>query len=217
MPDALHMGAAEGQAGETRSRVGVSARLLGAWVEGMLWVAGLSIAFVLLAGVLEAKSAARASASFVSQGVGENPLPPGTPVQHGDGAVIGRLEIPQVGLSVPVLENYDPATLKRGVGHIPGTAMPGGLGNLGLAGHRDTFLRPLRNVKRGMEVDVFTAAGKYRYQVDSFDIVLPEQTDVLDIRGTPELTLITCYPFDFVGAAPKRFIVHAHLLSLDPA
>ncbi len=146
----------------------------------------------------------------------ENPLPRGTPVVHGDGAVIGRLEIPKLGLFVPVLENFDPDTLKRGVGHIPGTAMPGGLGNLGLAGHRDTYFRPLRNVRPGMEIDVVTAEGKYRYQIDSTEIVTPEQVDVLDIRSVPELTLITCYPFEFIGAAPKRFIVHAHLLSLEP-
>ncbi len=146
----------------------------------------------------------------------DNPLPPGTPVVRGDGAVIGRLEIPRLALSVPVLENFDPATLKRGVGHIPGTAMPGGLGNLGLAGHRDTYFRPLRNVQAGMEIDVVTSEGKYRYQADSTEIVTPEQVDVLDIRAVPELTLITCYPFDYIGAAPKRFIVRAHLLSLEP-
>ena len=67
-----------------------------------------------------------------------------------------------------------------------------------------------------MEIDVVTAGGKYRYQIDTTEIVTPEQVDVLDIRSVPELTLITCYPFDYIGAAPKRFIVHAHLLSLEP-
>ena len=131
-------------------------------------------------------------------------------------AVIGRLEIAKIGLTVPVLENYDPESLKRGVGHIPGTASIGGLGNVGLAGHRDTFLSPLRNIRLGMEADVVTSEGKFRYMVDSTEIVTPDQVEVLDIHNRPELTLVTCYPFRFIGAAPKRFIVHAHLLSLDP-
>ena len=141
---------------------------------------------------------------------------PNAPVVHGDGAVIGRVEIPAVGLKVPMLENYDPDSLKRGVGHIPGTALPGGLGNLGLAGHRDTFFRPLRNIRVGMLIDVVTAEGKFAYKIESTEIVNPDEVRVLDIRNTPELTLVTCYPFNFIGAAPRRFIVHARLLSLDP-
>ena len=185
-------------------------------LEAALWVAGLAIAAVVLTGVLQARAAMRSAARI---GVAEaqpaqqpgtqedrtqdNPLPAGTPVVHGAGAVIGRLEIKQISLSVPVLENYDPDSLKRGVGHIPGTATPGGLGNLGLAGHRDTFLRAVRNIKAGMEADVVTAEGRYRYQVDTFEIVTPDQVDVLDIRGRPEMTLITCYPFDYIGPATE--------------
>lgn len=131
------------------------------------------------------------------------------------GAVIGRLEIAQLGLSVPVLEDYDPATLVRGVGHVRGTAVPGGLGNLVLAGHRDTFFRPLRGIHRGMAIEVADAGGRWRYNVDSTEIVSPDQVRVLDVGSRPELTLITCYPFDFIGAAPMRFIVHAHLVSAD--
>ena len=199
-------------------------------LEVFLWVAGIAIASVLLTGVLQARAAMRvarrigeqqvqAAAPEPTQGqrASDNPLPAGTPIVHGAGAVIGRLEIPQISLSVPILENYDPDSLKRGVGRIPGTATPGGLGNLGLAGHRDTFLRAVRHIKAGMEADVVTSEGRYRYQVDTFEIVTPDQVEVLDIRGRPEMTLITCYPFDYIGPAPKRFIVHAHLLSLDPS
>ncbi len=128
---------------------------------------------------------------------------------------MGRLEIKEIGLSVPVLQSYDPATLKRGVGHVPGTAVPGGLGNMVLAGHRDTYFRPLREARAGMEIEVVTQGGRYRYSIDSMEVVTPEQVEVLDIGSRPEMTLITCYPFDYVGAAPKRFIVHAHLLSVD--
>ncbi len=94
--------------------------------------------------------------------------------------------------------------------------MLGGLGTTALAGHRDTFLRPLRHVALKMEIRAVSGAGSYRYIVDSTEIVNPEQVHVLDIQDRPELVLITCYPFEYVGAAPQRFIVHAHLVSADP-
>jgi sortase A len=130
--------------------------------------------------------------------------------------VIGRLEIPQIALSVPVMADYDPNSLLRGIGHIQGTAMPGGLGTMGLAGHRDTYFRALQRVALKMDIRVADETGTYHYQVDSTEVVTPEQVEVLEIRQRPELTLITCYPFYYVGAAPKRFIVHAHLLSAAP-
>ncbi len=131
----------------------------------------------------------------------------------GDGKVIGRLEIPRLQLKVPILSNYDPDSLKRGVGHIPNTAFPGGLGTVGLAGHRDMFLRPLRNIEKGMDIRLVGESGTYHYAVDSTEIVKPTEVRVLDIGERPELTLITCYPFYYVGSAPMRFIVHAHLIS----
>jgi sortase A len=106
--------------------------------------------------------------------------------------------------------------LLRGAGHVPGTALPGGLGTVGIAGHRDTFFRPLRQIRPGMQIKVIGAAGAYRYRVDSTEIVDPEEVKVLDIASRPMLTLITCYPFNYIGAAPRRFIVHAHLLSVAP-
>ncbi len=129
---------------------------------------------------------------------------------------MGRLEIPGIGLAVPVMADFDPASLRRGVGHIQGTALPGGLGTLGLAGHRDTFFRPLAHIAKGMDIRVTDASGTYHYRVDGTEIVTPDQVQVLDIRNEPKLTLITCYPFDFIGQAPKRFIVHANLVSLEP-
>ena len=134
--------------------------------------------------------------------------------QNGD--VIGRLRIPALGIVVPVTVGVETSSLLRGVGHVEGSAWPGGLGTVGLAGHRDTYLRPLERVQPGMDIELIDASGTFHYSVDSFEIVMPEQVDVLSIRSRPELVLITCYPFHYVGAAPKRFIVHAHLLSLDP-
>jgi sortase A len=130
--------------------------------------------------------------------------------------VLGRLEIPRIGISVPILSDYEASSLLKGVGHVPGTAMPGGLGTIGLAGHRDTYFRPLRNIQTNMDIRVVNADGVYHYSVDSTEVVTPENVEVLDIRNRPELTLITCYPFYYVGAAPKRFIVHAHLVSALP-
>ena len=134
-----------------------------------------------------------------------------------DSVVIGRLEIPSLKLAVPILSDYDPSSLRRGVGHIRGTANAGGLGNFVLAGHRDTFLRPLRNIVAPMVINVVLKEGTYQYVTDGTEVVDPTNLEVLDIHDSPELTLITCYPFDFVGAAPHRFIVHAHLTSASPA
>lgn len=132
------------------------------------------------------------------------------------GQVLGRLQIPALGLSVPVVEDDSGTSLLRGVGHIRGTALPGGLGTVGLAGHRDTFLRPLQSIARQMEIQVSRGPDVYRYRVDSTEIVRPEEVRVLDTVQTPELVLITCYPFHYIGAAPMRFIVHAHLESVLP-
>jgi sortase A len=132
------------------------------------------------------------------------------------GSVIGRLEISALGLQVPIIEGFDPTALRAGVGHVVGTALPGGLGNMALAGHRDTFFRPLRGIRRGMRMSVSAGGDTYQYVVDSTSIVKPEDVSVLAIHDAPELTLITCYPFHYVGSAPNRFIVRAHLESASP-
>lgn len=131
-------------------------------------------------------------------------------------SVMGRLDIPSLSLSVAVLPDFGPASLLKGVGHIQGTALPGGLGTVGLAGHRDTFFRPLRRASTGMEIQLSDQISTYRYRIDSMEVVAPDRVDVLEITSRPELVLITCYPFDFIGAAPQRFIVHAHLISVAP-
>jgi sortase A len=131
-------------------------------------------------------------------------------------SVIGRLEIPRLNLAVMVREGADEGTLSRAVGHIPGTALPGNIGNVGLAGHRDTFFRALRNIRSDDTIEMQTTAGTYRYKVNSTRIVTPRDVSVLEASGGETLTLVTCYPFYYVGSAPKRFIVHASLLNKTP-
>jgi sortase A len=134
----------------------------------------------------------------------------------GPQSVIGRLEIPRLNLAVMVREGADESTLSRAVGHIPGTALPGNVGNVGLAGHRDTFFRALRNIRADDTIELETTAGTYRYVVKSTRIVTPRDVSVLQASGGETLTLVTCYPFYYVGSAPKRFIVHAALMHEAP-
>jgi LPXTG-site transpeptidase (sortase) family protein len=124
-------------------------------------------------------------------------------------APLAVLRIPRVGIEAPVLEGTDDATLNRGVGHIEDTAVPGGSGNIGLAGHRDGFFRALKDIAPGDELDVETVAGLTHYRVQRAWIVDPDDVSVLDPTPAPSVTLVTCYPFYFVGSAPQRFIVRA--------
>lgn len=126
-----------------------------------------------------------------------------------EGELVGRIEIPRLGISTIVLEGVDTRTLRRGVGHIPETAPPGADGNVGLAAHRDSFFRGLKDIRKNDIIRIKTLDGTYRYRVESTEIVDPEDTQVLANTGLPELTLVTCYPFYYVGSAPNRFIVHA--------
>lgn len=125
------------------------------------------------------------------------------------GDLIGRLEIPGVDIESFVAAGTEALTLRRGVGHVDGTALPGEPGNVGLAGHRDTVFRGLRNLQTSDRIFVRTAAGSFEYAVESLQTVMPDQVEVLDSSPYPTLTLVTCYPFDFIGPAPQRFIVRA--------
>lgn len=127
-----------------------------------------------------------------------------------DGDVLGRIDIPRLGVSVAVLQGTGSRILLLGAGHIAGTPLPGEPGNSGIAGHRDTFFRGLKDIRRNDEIQLQTATGLSRYEVDWVKVVEPTDTTVLD-PSTAEstLTLVTCYPFYFVGSAPKRFVVHA--------
>ena len=125
------------------------------------------------------------------------------------GEMVGRLVIPRLDLSVMVREGANESTLSRAVGHIPGTELPGQMGNVGLAGHRDTFFRPLAKIKKSDHINLQTDHGTFRYVVTGTQIVSPRDVAVLKASAGKTLTLVTCYPFYYVGSAPKRFIVHA--------
>lgn len=126
-----------------------------------------------------------------------------------DGGLIGRMEIPKLHLSAVVFQGTGNSVLNDGVGHLDGTALPGQPGNVVLAAHRDTFFRSLRNIQKGDVVTVTTESGVRTYKVDWTRIVEPTAVEMADPTPKPALTLITCYPFYYVGHAPKRFIVRA--------
>lgn len=123
--------------------------------------------------------------------------------------LLGRIEIPRIGLSAIVRAGDDAGTLKRAVGFISGTALPGSGGNTGLAAHRDTFFRPLERIKVDDRIRLVTPEATYEYRVDSLRVVEPTEVSVLESAGTEELTLVTCHPFRYIGPAPDRFIVKA--------
>jgi sortase A len=125
------------------------------------------------------------------------------------GETVGRIEIPRLGVSAIIKSGTDARTLQLAVGHIPGTAFPGDMGNVGLAAHRDTFFRRLRDIQPDDEIRLTTPDGAHTYRVARTDIVEPQDVWVLDPTEHPALTLVTCYPFNYVGSAPQRFIVRA--------
>ena len=134
------------------------------------------------------------------------PLP--APSTH-RGDVIGELDIPRLQVSVMVFEGDDAGILRRGAGHIPGTALLPGSGNIGIAAHRDTYFRPLRAIHANDVIDLKTPAGISRYAVTETRIVRPADVGVLSPAPGRDLTLVTCYPFYYVGRAPERFVIHA--------
>jgi sortase A len=139
---------------------------------------------------------------------------PGSQRDPEAGSPVGKLTIPSARISAIVLEGDDDSTLGIAAGHIPGTAFPGEAGNVGIAAHRDTFFRNLENVHGGDSVKLTTLNGVYEYRIVSTEVVDPDRTDVLKSSGRPTLTLVTCYPFHWIGPAPKRFIVRGHLVGV---
>jgi LPXTG-site transpeptidase (sortase) family protein len=141
-----------------------------------------------------------------------------------DPLLLGRLEIPSVQLTVMVREGVDTTSLRKAAGHLPSSALPGEPGNVVLLGHRDTFFRPLRGIAQGDPIRVKTRSGSFQYVVDSIQVVPPEQSLAFkEDMSAESMTLITCLPFDYVGPAPRRFVVRARMLSnmnsskLDPS
>jgi len=129
--------------------------------------------------------------------------------------VLGKLEIPRLGISLPILNNDDPNSLALSVGHIPGTSVIGSLGNAGIAGHRDTAFRPLRRIRMGDRIETHTGQDAV-YVVKTIRVVDPADTSLLRESTSPLLTLVTCYPFDYVGSAPYRFIIQAEMTASRP-
>jgi sortase A len=138
------------------------------------------------------------------------PLEPAPPLALG--AAVARIRIAALDVDAMAVEGIDLDTLRHAVGHFPGTALPGEHGNSSFAGHRDSFFWGLRDVTAGQRIDVETAGETFVYEVVETRVVAPTQVDVIDPRGGIDLTLVTCYPFDYVGPAPHRFVVHAQLV-----
>lgn len=136
-------------------------------------------------------------------------------LRSGSDPVTGRLEIPSVHISVMVAEGASPQVLRLAVGHVPGTALPGESGNVVLAAHRDTFFRRLGELKSGDVIRLALPGRQYVYSVRFADIVGPNETWVLEPSPSQSLTLVTCYPFYFVGPAPKRFVIRARRIDTE--
>ena len=186
------------------------------FAERLLWaVTALSIAVVLgslaFGRVGEAQAFARLEgelATVESSADGARPA---------DGAVLGSLEVQRLELRAAVFAGTAESTLLRGAGHVRGTALPGESGNVALAAHRDLHFRALRHVRPGDLVRLTSAAGRRVYAVEATRVVLPSETSVLADDGSDRLTLITCYPFGWIGNAPRRFVVTARRVAAGPA
>ena len=183
------------------------------WIQRFLYVAGFLILGYIGADWLNSRLRHAQGNRDLDRVLSHKPnYPPAIPAPEArgpGGGLIGKVEIPRLHLSAVVFEGTESSVLDHGVGHLDGSAMPGEVGNVVLAAHRDTFFRNLRDVQRGDVIKVSTESGLRTYEVASTEVVDPSQTDVVDATPDPTLTLITCYPFYYVGNARKRFIVRA--------
>lgn len=180
-------------------------------LEIVLWIAGITLITVYLGAQAWGQSAGQRSvASFVETHAAPDvaALPDAEPERATD-AVMAVLRIPGIALEVPVTYGTSETVLRRGAGLIEGTAAPGEHGNVGIAAHRDTFFRSLEGIAVGDRIDLHTPERNLSYRVTGLSIVEPSEVHVLDDTGEDVLTLVTCYPFYFVGNAPQRFIVRA--------
>jgi len=134
---------------------------------------------------------------------------PTEPRTLAEGDMIGEIQVPRLGLNVIVVQGDSVANLQRAVGHLSKSALPGEWGNVALAGHRDTFFHQLRDIRLGDEIRFKTAERSFEYKVESIEVVAPTDIGVLEPSTGHDLTLLTCFPFHYVGPAPKRFIVRA--------
>jgi len=183
------------------------------WSRRLLFIVGTLaityVGFTLLDARLYQASAKRSLESQIQLEKLPHEIQPKPAIKPGD--VLGRLDIPRLGLSVAVLQGTGSRMLRLGAGHIEGTPLPGEVGNSAIAGHRDTFFRGLKDIRKNDEIQFQTATGLSRYAVDWAKVVAPGDVSVLAPSTKSSLTLVTCYPFYFVGPAPKRFVVRAHM------
>ena len=186
--------------------------------RGLLLIVGVScLAFYGYTFLERVGSQAYAAWSF--EHAPKRPLPPPSeatpvpPLQHG--AIVGRISVPKLHLSAMVREGVDAKTLRLAVGHIPATPFPGQPGNVGVAGHRDTFFRHLGELKAGDRVRFSTGDGDFNYEVESLNVVEPQDVGVLAASREKVLTMVSCYPFYYVGDAPRRFIVRAKQIATE--
>jgi sortase A len=188
-------------------------RLLG-WVRGFLLIVGVAalsyVAYVLLHSRFYQQQANDALDQEIQAGGRSADSLTGRTVKEGD--VLGRISIPRIGITVAILQGTKSKTLQLGVGHIRGTPLPGEGGNVGIAGHRDTWFRNLKDIHTGDDIQIETVAGSSQYKVDWVQIVAPNDMGVLAPSAESAITLVTCYPFYYVGPAPERFVVHARKL-----
>jgi sortase A len=182
------------------------------WTRRLFLITGiLAISYVALT-LLNARVYQNAASHALEQQIraDEQHAPSQSKSAVKEGGVLGKLDIPRLGLSVAVLQGTTSKTLLLGVGHIEGTALPGEAGNIGIAGHRDTYFRVLKDIRRDDEIRLQTTSGVARYEVDWIQITAPGDGGIVANSSESALTLVTCYPFHYIGSAPERFVVHAH-------
>lgn len=213
------------------------------WLERVLLVSGAVLLTVFAIGRFDGWMSSRAALQQFDQGhIAEKPVPPGNghPLPGKDEVDFGLwskqriekfmeslslapepalavLELERLRIRVPVFAGTGELALNRGVGWIPGTARPGEMGNIGIAGHRDGFFRGLMHVQAGDRIELQLPDQTMVYRVSRTEVVNPGDVQVLQPQGQPSLTLVTCFPFYFVGNAPQRFIVFATLEGAQPA
>ena len=183
------------------------------WTQRLLFITGALalgyVGFTLLDARLYQVSAKRSLEGQIHREEEHHESQPKPALKTGD--VLGRVDIPRLGISVAVLQGTSSRTLRLGAGHIEGTPLPGENGNSGIAGHRDTFFRELKDLRENDEIQLQTPTELIHYEVDWLKVVDPDDITVLEPSPSAStLTLVTCYPFYFVGSAPKRFVVRAH-------